>query len=757
VIESVRLEDWKSHKETELSFGTGINALVGEMGSGKSAVLEAITFALFGTLPSLQDRTISLDDLIRRSPTKADTAKVEVGFSFDGVEYTVSRIIKRDGGTKEAKLHADGDLVAGPQATEVTAAIEDILGIDYDLFASIIFAEQNELDSFLSLTPGERKETIDRLLKLDRFEDARSNLVTLRNRIKDRYSDRKADLEELKEDTEDEEIEDLRETIEDLNDEIEDLREEKETKAEDLEEITERIEDLEDLAERYETFRERQTKLEATIENMEEWLEETLPDAGSKAEAEQQKEDLEDELEKLDEQEEQLQEITTELEIARNEEQRLEEELGELQDNRDKLEDLEDIDDELDEHEKQEQELQETISEARAELDQIEDTLASLSTAADACPTCGQELTDEHRLEILQESKARKDELEGRIEETEDELEDTTETIEDLEARRDRLLSYRGIEEDIEETEQELEEARETIDEHGTAKEDLEDKIKGKDRDEIEQDLDAAEEAIEYYEIRDDIDAKREKLEKIEEELDEIAFDEEELDELNERRSELQSDIRVLRNEIETKTELLEEREKRLEDLEDQQERIEDLEEAVEKYDLLRDALGDLERSLEETQSEMRRRFVAQANDVMQTVWDRVYPYDDYSSIRLRAGDDYVLEIKDDRGDWFSVEGEVSGGERHTAALSLRIALSLVLAPGLKLLILDEPTHNLDTRAIDDLAETMRANVADLVDQLFVITHDEQLETAVTASLYHLRKKDTDHGLTEVEDASTGT
>jgi len=153
----------------------------------------------------------------------------------------------------------------------------------------------------------------------------------------------------------------------------------------------------------------------------------------------------------------------------------------------------------------------------------------------------------------------------------------------------------------------------------------------------------------------------------------------------------------------------------------------------------------------------MRRRFVSRANDVMQTVWDRVYPYDDYSSIRLRAGADYVLEIKDDRGDWFSVEGEVSGGERHTAALSLRIALSLVLAPGLKLLILDEPTHNLDSRAIDDLAETMRANVADLVDQLFVITHDEQLETAVTASLYHLRKKDTDHGLTEIETSSLET
>jgi len=754
VIETVRLADWKSHKETELEFGTGINALVGEMGSGKSAVLEAITFALFGTLPSLKERTISLDDLIRRSPTKADTARVEVGFSFEGTDFRVSREIKRDGGTKEAKLHEDGDLIAGPQAKEVTAAVEDILGIDYDLFASIIFSEQNELDSFLSLTPGERKETIDRLLKLDRFEDARSNLVTLRNRIKDRHHDRTDDLADLKDEIEEDELAELRETLADLDEDLEDLRDEKDEKTATIEDLEERINDLEELAERHEALQKRQTKLEATIENMEDWLEETSPDADSKVEAQEQKEALEDELEELDDQKDRLQEITTELEVARSEEERLEEELRDLQDNKEKLEDLEAIENELDEHEKREQKLQEDLADARAELDQIADTLASLSTAADECPTCGQDLTDDHRLDILQESKEQKDELEDRIEDLENELEETRETIEDLEAKRDRLLSYRDIDEDIEETEEDLQEIRKTIEEHEKAKEDLENDIDGKDCDEIEATLDAAEEAIEYYEIMEDIDEKREKLETITEKLDELSFDEEELDELKDRRSDLESDVKVLTNTIETKKELIDEREKRLEDLETKHDRMEELEDTVEKYDLLRDALGDLERSLEQTQSEMRRRFVAQANDVMQTVWDRVYPYDDYSSIRLRAGDDYVLEIKDDRGDWFSVEGEVSGGERHTAALSLRIALSLVLAPGLKLLILDEPTHNLDDRAIDDLAETMRANVADLIDQLFVITHDEQLETAVTASLYHLRKKDTDHGLTEVEDAS---
>jgi len=166
MIETVRLEDWKSHKETQLAFTTGINALVGEMGSGKSAVLEAITFALFGTLPSLQDRTISLDDLIRRSPTKADQARVEVGFSFDDSEYTVARVIKRDGGTKEAKLYEDGDLIAGPQATEVTTAVEDVLtvggdGDDVTAIAGVSSAESAEVGKPVSVEV--RDETGTRL------------------------------------------------------------------------------------------------------------------------------------------------------------------------------------------------------------------------------------------------------------------------------------------------------------------------------------------------------------------------------------------------------------------------------------------------------------------------------------------------------------------------------------------------------------------------------------------------------------------
>ncbi|MFB6265976.1 MAG: hypothetical protein ABEI07_02720, partial [Candidatus Nanohaloarchaea archaeon] len=81
-----------------------------------------------------------------------------------------------------------------------------------------------------------------------------------------------------------------------------------------------------------------------------------------------------------------------------------------------------------------------------------------------------------------------------------------------------------------------------------------------------------------------------------------------------------------------------------------------------------------------------------------------------------------------------------------------RIALSMVLSPGWQVLILDEPTHNLDATAIEDLADTLRTRVSDIVDQMFLITREKRLEHAATGDLYELSRDEEGAGLTEVQD-----
>ncbi|MEM5855644.1 MAG: AAA family ATPase, partial [Candidatus Aenigmatarchaeota archaeon] len=66
MITKVELKNWRSHLDSRLEFSPGTNILLGSIGSGKTSVLDAICFALFGTFPTLQTKKIKLDDVIMR-------------------------------------------------------------------------------------------------------------------------------------------------------------------------------------------------------------------------------------------------------------------------------------------------------------------------------------------------------------------------------------------------------------------------------------------------------------------------------------------------------------------------------------------------------------------------------------------------------------------------------------------------------------------------------------------------------------------
>ncbi|MCJ7450371.1 MAG: AAA family ATPase [Candidatus Nanohaloarchaeota archaeon QJJ-9] len=761
MIERVRIRNWKSHKESELEFDNGVNVLVGEMGSGKSSILEAIVFGLFGKTSAIKERKIGLDDLIRRSPNKAKEASVEVKFKADEKSYRVKRVVKRDKGTTEAKLYRKDELLAGPQTREVTEKVVKLLDLDFDLFTQVVYSEQNKLDFFLNLPPRKRKDRIDQLLNMDRFEKARSNAVTLSNRIKDRYRDKKKTVNELKEDFDQEKYEELEEDIKSLERKLENIEEKRGRGKDEKQELEDMIEELEDKKDKHEKHERKRTKFKTRIEDLGKKLSELedeislcLEELSSEKIEEMLETEVSEKLDQLEESKEEIQELEKNISRLKERKKRLDEAVEELSEKKEKAEKLGEVEEKVDEITEKVEERKEKRSEANADLGNIEDAIKELSQASEECPTCGKELDEEHRVKILKKKKKRKGELEKEIEELDEEIESLEDDLEGLNEKKEELLQYKNLEEELDEKKKDLEKVNEKL---GSKKEKLDD-LKNKFSDEKEEELKRRKEELEkglkYFKKDKKLKEIKEELEKVNKELEELDFDEETLEELKEKLSSTKEKLGVLKNKKESKKEVLEEKRKRLEEFESKKERIGKLEEEVEKYDVLRDFGARFKRAITETQKEMRSRFVNRSNKVMQDVWATVYPYDDYSSIRLEAGDDYVLQLKDDRGSWVSVDEEVSGGERHSAALALRIALSIVLAPGFGVLILDEPTHNLDERAIQDLAETLRTNVVEFVDQLFLVTHDGELEAAVTGSLYNLSKKDTSHGLTKVEEDS---
>jgi DNA repair exonuclease SbcCD ATPase subunit len=146
-----------------------------------------------------------------------------------------------------------------------------------------------------------------------------------------------------------------------------------------------------------------------------------------------------------------------------------------------------------------------------------------------------------------------------------------------------------------------------------------------------------------------------------------------------------------------------------------------------------------------QTQTTMRRDFIEAVNGAMNELWRDIYPYGDFTGIRLAVEDDYVLQLRNRTGGWVAVEGLTSGGERTCACLTLRIAFAIVLAPALNWLVLDEPTHNLDAEGIQELAVALRERIPEVVKQVLLITHEERLEAAVSGYLYRFtRNKELD-------------
>lgn len=169
MIKALHAVNFRRHSELDLRFDDDrqLILIAGANGTGKSTILEAITFALWG---EGRHGRRNLDSLVRRG-AELEGMSVELTFTVDQDEYRVHR--RRDGKAVTAVLYAnDTPLVEGPLA--VTAEITGLLGMDSTGFRLAVIAQQKDLDGLASLRPAERAQMITRLLRLDALTAARN-------------------------------------------------------------------------------------------------------------------------------------------------------------------------------------------------------------------------------------------------------------------------------------------------------------------------------------------------------------------------------------------------------------------------------------------------------------------------------------------------------------------------------------------------------------------------------------------------------
>jgi exonuclease SbcC len=156
MIKRVKLENFACHEKTELKLPEGLIIFLGRNGAGKSSVIDAITYALYGEHSRGNNTNIVRDG--------AEGGKVELEFSLGGVDYRVLRQFNSKGVLEHAYLKSNSRILATGErkreGDDVAQQIRRLLGINYNQMLSAVVIQQGELDRILSEEPRNHKEPI---------------------------------------------------------------------------------------------------------------------------------------------------------------------------------------------------------------------------------------------------------------------------------------------------------------------------------------------------------------------------------------------------------------------------------------------------------------------------------------------------------------------------------------------------------------------------------------------------------------------
>ncbi|HDI12949.1 MAG TPA: SMC family ATPase [Hadesarchaea archaeon] len=785
MITRVRMKNWKSHRDTDISFGDGTNVLIGSMGSGKSSVLEAITYALFGTLPGVQSRRIKLEDLITSRPRPLDRAEVEVSFiAPDGVEYTVKRVLERGKGTVASELRrGTEEIIESSSSGRVNDLIKKLLGLDYDLFERAIYSEQNRLDYFLTLPRGKRMESIDELLGINKLEKARKSIGTISNRVRDRADDKEAEAKQLKQDpslghlpTYEMEVRKLESDQKEISKIIDSLSPEIDSLRAQVAEFRRLEQELARMEQTYRGLAGSADELKRQLDELERRLGSNaglqVSELQNRVEAsEREYRDKNSRWSKLNSDLtaglSNLRGLETRQKMLRDELEKIDAELNRKRRTREELERLssERVSDSIDRIQAEIRDVSDQLAASRSKIQDLKQSLDGLSGAGSVCPVCESPLSEEKKQELLRRREGELEDLVRGVSELEPRLRELNDELrEKQEAQRRELIMRKEVEE-IPRLEEERSKISKHLDDLSSETEKVRRECEGlrMETERARMELDALQGKLsslrQVFQLRVDLDGKRreysQKLlecESVRQAMEKLrrSYDEKKVEEARRRLEELIGTRERLNAELSGKGQLLAEKRKLVESIREKLALISRYEAEARHLRESAQALATIQTAFFRTQLSMRRMFVDGVNEVMNDIWSGVYPYGDYVGIQLsvegneRSGD-YVLKLRDRSGNWVPVEGIASGGERTDACLTLRIAFSIVLAPNLKWIVFDEPTHNLDSTGIQELAKVLRDRLPEVVQQILIITHEERLESAVSGYLYRFsRNKDAD-------------
>jgi exonuclease SbcC len=365
-------------------------AIGGRNGAGKSSLIEALTFALFGKATATEIRELGDDALIN---DRANEAYVSVTFEKDGNVYTVERTV-RCRGTGKARLTSE--ILPHPVADvkDVNAKVESLLGMDYDTFVSSTIVRQDEMDRLTAKQPAERKKTLAMIFGLQAYETMREKAHEKSWGVKNEIAGLDATKKTLGEKIAQEGS--VRKKLQECEDNIKKLEHERKVTETKKKQVEAKLEQIRENKAEFDTKASEKTTLQEQLKIDEESQRKVRGQIEQAENAVKELESLKPRLEQRTQLDEQLQKLTQEHE-------RLKVAVAELQ--------------------QKAKGIEQKIKEESENCQKIKDY------AVPECPICKRPLDESHREQLLQEYGQRIQGLQTDLDQTAKKAEEASNTL----------------------------------------------------------------------------------------------------------------------------------------------------------------------------------------------------------------------------------------------------------------------------------------------------------------------------------------
>lgn len=667
-LESLELENIRSHAKTTVHFVDGFNCLVGGLGQGKSTVLYAFDFVLFGDPIGR-----SYDYLLRES---ADHGKVTAVFVHNGRTYKIQRGLHRRGNgisqnIDQLKLYRNGKPLAHTNNDAVAEEMTSITGLDKNIFREVIWVRQEHLKELLDITPRQRQTKLDKLFGLSDYDDAWNEL----RQFEREYAVERNVLEQNPDVVSIDKLETKYHGVVEeflaVTSQLGDTKEKVAHAEAVLRAATANLAGLEELRKITEDLQRREVKIQTTIDNLKKWSR----NLADQAESSKKRLDI---LEKL------LKQMITQEKSQRD---ALRETGLDADTSIDTLRGY------LSNVEEQMRTISGEQEATKREMETSQNRLSNLKTES-KCPTCLQELTGDYKkslLENFQQENAENTKKLAELQKNSDELKTLHATVNSAFLNLQQLIPRIG---DI----------KDQVTERQTQLNKLATEVEAAHKQEgtLQEQLDETREEIAKFDVTE-LESAR-KLQKTA--LTEHVNAEHELRSLKQRKADIS--LRV----------------------DDLQERLDIAQKKIDRKEKIVKLLGIVDRiraAYRSVQPKLRGEFVKYLQQTVQHQLD-ILVGDLGPALSLEIDETYspFVYSESQRRE----VSNLSGGERTLLAFAYRIGLGQLIMQsrtghGLHMLLLDEPTESLgrEDGSVERLAEAVSR--LKTIEQIIAVTHNE--------------------------------